>query len=133
MTITAEADPQTGWVHVRATGRVSRADVTAHLKDLATRGLYGRPRLVDARGSTISINRDEWLEVVILVRQLQIRWGMSSVALVPPDDTAYDLVRTNSGFGGSIDPVMQVFQDPEGAANWLRGRHTSTQPPSPPG
>ena len=83
MTITAEADPQTGWVHVRATGRVSRADVAAHLKDLVTRGLYSRPRLVDARGRTVSMNRDEWLEVVILVRQLQIRWGMSSVARPP--------------------------------------------------
>lgn len=133
MTITAEADPRTGWVHVRATGRVSRADVAAHLKDLATQGLYGRPRLVDARGSTIAMDRDEWLQIVILVRQLQIRCGMSSVALVPPDDTAYDLVRTKPGFGGSIDSVMQVFRNPEDAADWLRRRPTSTQPPSPPG
>jgi hypothetical protein len=133
MTITAEADPRTGWVHVRAAGPVSRADVAAHLKDLATRGLYGLPRLVDARGSTISMNRDEWLEIVILVRQLQIRCGMSSVALVAPDDTAYDLVRTNPGFGASIDPVMQIFRDAEDAAAWLRERHTRTQPLSPPG
>jgi hypothetical protein len=70
------------------------------------------------------MNRDEWLEIVILVRQLQIRCGMSSVALVAPDDTAYDLARTKPGFGGSVDPVMQIFRDPEDAANWLRERHT---------
>jgi hypothetical protein len=133
MTITTEADPQTGWVHVRATGRVSRSDVAAHLKDLATRGLHGRPRLVDARGSTISMNRDEWLEIAILVRQLQIQFGMSSVALVAPDDTAYELVRTNPGFGGSMDSVMQVFQNPEDAANWLRERQGSAQSLGPPG
>jgi hypothetical protein len=127
MPITAEADPRTGWVHVRASGRVSRADVAAHLKDLATRGLYGLPRLVDARGGTISMNRDEWLEIVILVRQLQIRCGMSSVALVAPDDTAYDLARTNPGFGGSVDPVMRIFQDPEDAASWLRERHPGSR------
>jgi len=133
MTITAETNPRTGWVHVQATGPVSRADVAAHLKDLATRGLNSLPRLVDARGSTISMNRDEWLQIAILVQQLQIRYGMSSVALVAPDEAAYDLVRTNPGFSGSIDPVMQIFQDPEDAANWLRERHTGTQPPSPPG
>lgn len=128
MAIQTSADPQTGWVHVRATGHVSAADVTEHLKDLAARGLYDRPRLVDARGCTVTMSRDELMDIVILVRQLQIRDGMSSVALVAPDDATYELIRTNPGFGASSDPVMQVFREPEDAANWLRRREGGSPP-----
>lgn len=130
MAISTSADPETGWVHVRATGDVSAGEVAEHLKDLDARGLYARPRLVDARGCMIAMSRDELTRIVLLVRQLQMRSGMSSVALVAPDDATYDLIQTNPGFGASSDPVIQVFRNPEDATDWLRHRHPGEQPPA---
>jgi hypothetical protein len=121
MSITTHADPETGWLHVRILGEVRSAELAAHLKEVAGQGLNHAPRLVDTRGSTFAVSAEEWLHIAVLVRQLQITYGIWRMAIVAPDAEAYENVRSHPGFAAGPDSPVELFRDPESAAAWLRG------------
>lgn len=115
MTIRTTEGP---WVETVCQGRVSHADIVAHLALERTQGLLDRPELVDATAATAAFSAEEARHLYDLVHAIHGSQSLGAVAVVVQDDLTYGMVRM---LGMLVDRVTPVhpFRDRAAASTWL--------------
>lgn len=124
MPISAKLSAETRWLHTRATGTLTYAELLAHLRDTKE---GGRPELFDARGADTDLTTFQVRSLSYFAKHLWDRGELGPTAVVATEDALFGMVRMYSSFLDAFAGVSQVFRDIGYAEKWL---HTvSAEPP----
>jgi hypothetical protein len=114
-------DTEKGIVHITVTGPITLAEIKEDLAQLAaaTSRRPEMPRLIDLRGATSHLTREETQELADLVKSDPRSVSRTRRALLVGSDLSFGMYRMFESFaaGGAID--YRVFRDEPGARAWL--------------
>ena len=114
------ADDATGLVRTWFLGPITRADLEAYARTLADRGLFARPRLVDARQAKFETSSEDITHFADIMEDLRRQHGIARTAFVAAADLQYAMGRMYSMVSAARDPGFAVFRSVEEAEAWLR-------------
>ncbi len=106
------------WIDTVCHGRVTHADIVAHIDTEAGQGLLHRPELIDATAATAAFSAAEARDLYDFVHELGQRRPLGTVAVVVNDDLTYGMVRMLGLLADRLTPV-HPFRDRPTAEAWL--------------
>ena len=119
MPISIQATAARGWLVTRATGRVTFAEIVAHLDEEERARAADEPELFDATGATTDVTAEQ---VRALVRRADVmlrRGGVGPTAIVADDDVFFGMARMYELLAELDGIAVAVFRDVAPAERWL--------------
>jgi len=126
MPVTFKADPRSGAVLTTARGIVSYAELLDHIAAKATKGLMARDELFDARDINLDLSLSEVKAIAERTKDALRSQPPGKIAIVTNNAFIYGLARAYALLSREDNPRCQLFQDVEGAHDWLRGEKDET-------
>jgi hypothetical protein len=125
MPITIQAAPAHGWLRTRATGRVSYAEIAAHLDEEERARAGDEPELFDATGATTDITAAQVRALVRRADAMLRRGGVGPTAIVADDAVFFGMARMYELLAELDGIAVAVFRDVAAAERWLAERRAA--------
>jgi 2-hydroxychromene-2-carboxylate isomerase len=122
MSITMQAAPAREWVLTRATGRVTYAEIAAHLDEEERARAVHEPELFDATGATTDITATQVRALVHRADAMLRRGGVGPTAIVADDAVFFGMARMYELLAELDGIAVAVFRDVAAAERWLAER-----------
>ncbi len=114
-------DVEKGIVYITVTGPITLTEIKEDLAQLAaaTSRQPGMPRLIDLRGATSHLTKEETAQLADLVKSSPRAVSKTRRALLVGSDLSFGMYRMFESFaaGGAVD--YRVFRDEAEARAWL--------------
>jgi hypothetical protein len=128
MPITYTLDRERRRMSTRATGRLTFAELSAHLDEEEQDRAIGYAELFDARGASTDLQGDEVRRLVDRAQAILSRGGVvGATAVVADNDVVFGMARMYAMMAEFARAPVEVFRDLEPALAWLE-RHPPPEP-----
>jgi len=119
MSIEMRYDSAHQWLWSTAHGRLTLADVFAHLDIEERRGHLGTPELFDARAASTDARASDVRRLVARMRRQADRGILGPTAFVTADAVLFGMARVYAALVEGFDPRFYVTRDLGSAERWL--------------
>jgi len=104
---------------VRISGKVTFADLLAHIDEEERSGHLGAPEVFDARTATTNLTPIQVRQLVERMRQHARQGPLGPTAFVTTNELVFGMARMYSILCDDFDPRFRVCRDLEAAMRWL--------------